>query len=60
MEEPKLRTDERSRRMARHIRDQQWQVLERIAEHNPLHVCWWDKNGRHKRKPSRRTSWCAG
>ena len=49
--EPKLKTDERSRQMARRIRDRQWATLQHIAEHNPLHVCWWDKDGRHKREP---------
>ena len=44
---PKVLTDESARRRARRIRDTQWSVLERIAEHNPLYICWWDKNGRH-------------
>ena len=46
--EPKLLTDDASRSMARRIRDRQWRTLERIAEHNPLYICWWDKRGVHK------------
>ena len=49
MSEPKMLTDEKNRRMARGIRDRQWEVLERIAalEPRPLFICWWDKNRRH-------------
>ena len=36
--------------MARRIRDHQWETLERIADKNPLYVCWWDKNRRHGRR----------
>ena len=32
------------------MRDFHWKTLERIAEHNPLEICWWDKNRRHKRE----------
>ena len=47
--EPKLLTDEASRKMARHIRDRQWRMLERIALHNPLYICPWDKYGFHRK-----------
>ena len=46
--EPKILDEPRDRDMARYVRDRQWETLERIAEHNPLYICWWDKAGRHK------------
>ena len=48
MSEPKALTDDQSRQTARWVRDRQWRTLERIAEHNPLYICWWDKHRRHK------------
>ena len=48
--EPKWLIEERDRKMARHIRDRQWEMLELIALHNPLYICWWDKAGRYKVK----------
>ena len=46
-QEPKLLEEPKHREMARRIRDHQWETLERIADKNPLYVCWWDKNRRH-------------
>ena len=46
--EPRALDDQATRKMARHVRDRQWRMLERIAENNPLHICWWDKNRRHR------------
>ena len=37
---PKERTE------ARYVRDRQWDALERIAEQNPLYICWWSKGPR--------------
>ena len=51
--EPKVRESPRERDWARAIRDRQWALLERIAEHDPLWVCWWDKFGRHTRTEER-------
>ena len=48
--EPILKEDERSRQSARYTRDRQWQVLEKMAEHGTIHICWWDKKGVHKSK----------
>ena len=48
--EPKWLIEERDRKMARHIRDRQWEMLELIALHNPLYICWWDKARRYKVK----------
>ena len=45
---PTFRTDDRSRETARRIRDRQWRMLERIADRNPLYICWWNKNRRHE------------
>ena len=47
---PRVLTDEKSRDMARYIRDRHWEILQMIADHNPLHICWWDKNRRHDKK----------
>ena len=47
--EPIIKDDPENRNMARYMRDHQWETLERIALHNPLYICWWDKDGRHKR-----------
>ena len=46
---PRLKTDQRTRESARRIRDDHWRILERIAECDPLWICWWDKLGRHRR-----------
>ena len=45
-----LQTDRRSRDRARYTRDRQWRMLERIAEQDPLFICWWDKARRHDEK----------
>ena len=47
--EPRVGDEPDHRKWARQIRDRQWSVLERIAEHDPLYICWWNKNGRHKK-----------
>lgn len=47
--EPKVLNSSEDRAIARQIRDNQWAVLERIAEHDPLWICWWDKDGRHSK-----------
>ena len=49
---PKTLTDDPARAMARRIRNFQWETLERIAEHNPLYICWWNKNSHHNEKNS--------
>ena len=49
-QEPKLLEEPKHREMARRIRDHQWETLERIADKNPLYVCWWDKNRHHRRR----------
>ena len=41
---PQRLTDPTSREIARQTRERQWRALERIAEQNPLYVCWWNKN----------------
>ena len=46
-QEPKLLEEPKHQAMARRIRDHQWETLERIADKNPLYICWWDKNRRH-------------
>ena len=45
--EPRLLTDDAARRRARWVRDRQWKALERIAQCNPLYICFWDKNKHH-------------
>ena len=35
------------RDVARHIRNAHWRTQERMAEHDPLWCCWWDKAGRY-------------
>ena len=47
--EPKILTSHDQRRSARHDRDRQWRTLELIAEHNPLYICWWNKDRHHDR-----------
>ena len=47
---PKLLTKTAARRSARHDRNHQWDTLERIAQHNPLWICWWDKDNRFKNR----------
>ena len=53
-QQPKTLTDQASRQQARHIRDNQWRKLERIAEQDPhpLYICWWNKNRHHNRDVS--------
>lgn len=46
---PKDRTaDPALQRIARRIRDAQWALLEKAAQHDPLIWCWWDKAGRYR------------
>ena len=45
--EPKALKSPKDREIARQIRNSQWELLERIAEHDPLWVCPWDKERRH-------------
>ena len=45
--------EDHHRHYARTIRDHHWQVLERIAEHDPLWICWWDKRGHHRDRRGR-------
>jgi hypothetical protein len=47
---PKRLTSLSDRQMARHMRDAQWRFMERVAKHDPLWVCWWNKNGHHDAK----------
>ena len=42
-------TDVASRNRARWILNRHWEILELIAKHDPLYICWWDKNRRHKK-----------
>ena len=42
-------TDQKSRDMARRMRDGHWSLLERLNRHGTLYVCPWDKYGRHKK-----------
>ena len=46
---PKILDSPKHQARARHIRNRQWETLERIADHNPLWICWWDKDRRHKK-----------
>ena len=46
-------TKPEDRQTARYLRDFHWDLLEKIAQHNPLYVCWWDKNGTHDPKRPR-------
>ena len=46
--EPRALDGQATRKMARHVQDRQWRMLERIAKNNPLHICWWDKDQRHR------------
>ena len=50
MEQPRMLTEDKDRQMARRIRDQQWNILERIARQGPqpLFICWWNKDRRHR------------
>ena len=50
MEQPRILTEDKDRQMARRIRDQQWNILERIAQQDPqpLFICWWNKDRRHR------------
>ena len=50
--EPKWATEDHHRKIARHMRDQQWEFLEQVSQHDPLYVCWWDKAGRYTKSPS--------
>lgn len=42
-QKPVQRKDRQSRKMARLIRDRQWEFMERCARHNPLWFCCWNK-----------------
>ena len=50
---PKILVSPEDQAMARYMRNRQWETLERIAEHNPLWICWWDKNRRHAKHDRR-------
>jgi hypothetical protein len=45
--EPKWLVSDEDRKMARHMRDRQWRLAERAAEHGTLWICWWNKNHHH-------------
>ena len=47
---PKKLTSDEDRAMARRERDFHWSILERIAKHDPLWICWWDKDRRHSER----------
>ena len=36
--------------MARHMRDRQWEVMERVANLGTLWICWWSKDRHHNDK----------
>jgi hypothetical protein len=44
---PRELTDDAARQRARWTRDRHWEIAARIAEADPLWVCWWNKNRRH-------------
>ena len=50
---PKILDSPEDQARARYMRNRQWETLERIAEHNPLWICWWDKNRRHAKHDRR-------
>ena len=52
-EQRRTLTDPAARQMARRMRDRHWEILELIAQHNPLYICWWDKDQRHGRHDPR-------
>ena len=47
-ERPRRLTSRHDRRMARRMRDGQWEFMEQVAKLGTVWLCWWDKNGRHK------------
>lgn len=51
--EPRWLDDPEAQKRARFIRDRQWETLERIADCDPLYICWWDKAGRHRDRDRR-------
>ncbi len=44
---PKQLTSESMRQIARRMRDQQWEMADRVAKLGTLWVCWWNKNRHH-------------
>lgn len=46
LKQPKRLKARMWREIARNVRDQQWRLMERAAEHNPLWFCVWNKNRR--------------
>lgn len=42
--EPKRLDTPEWRLMARRMRDHQWEIADRVLEHDPLWICWWNKN----------------
>ncbi|TIW28725.1 MAG: hypothetical protein E5V63_04415 [Mesorhizobium sp.] len=49
MSAPRELTDDNAREMARHIRNHDWQIMEKTNLLGTLWCCWWDKN-RHFQK----------
>jgi hypothetical protein len=47
---PKRLTSRIDRRMARNIRDRQWEFMARVADLGTLWVCWWNKDRHHDRE----------
>lgn len=47
---PKRLTSRDDRKMARHMRDRQWEFADRVALLGTLWVCWWNKNRLHDEK----------
>lgn len=46
---PKRLTSVRWRKIAREMRDHQWEISDRVAELGTLWICWWNKNRHHDR-----------
>lgn len=49
MAEPRLLTDDNARKMARHMRDEHWAFMERLAREGTVNVCLWNKNRQEER-----------
>lgn len=44
---PKRLTSKMWRKIARSMRDMQWEFADLVAKHGTIWVCWWDKERRH-------------
>ena len=48
-QQPRELTEPTHQDRARRIRDRHWETLELIAQHDPLYICWWNKDRYHDR-----------